>query len=230
MNVLAVMDARSAHDQLSRVKKAVCTSLETLKKGKNMSWRRRQQELTRIQICMDAQEVALSAQKKSFSNIDGAGSSSYVMKRMERGASLQKGCDEGVQDNGSGISAYDEMLNWNKRKKEADITEKATPHRERKYSTRDQQSQHSSAKKLEIMPNESVDQYAARLKNLDPSVQRTPEECVRMLAVLPKDGTKGKMHGVTVAWEQSGVIPITARTMQTRVTRYQEGDIKKAVR
>ena len=36
MNVLAVMDARSAHDQLSRVKKAACTSLETLKEVKNM--------------------------------------------------------------------------------------------------------------------------------------------------------------------------------------------------
>ena len=57
MNVLAVMDARSAHDQLSRVKKAACTSLETLKEVKNMIPRRYQKELTRIKTCMDAQAI-----------------------------------------------------------------------------------------------------------------------------------------------------------------------------
>ena len=92
--------------------------------------RRYQKELTRIKTCMDAQAVALAAQKKSIAKIHGAGSSSYVhdaldvhRKRTEREESAQ----EPGHDNRSGISAYHEMLKWDKRENMTDIAEAETP-------------------------------------------------------------------------------------------------------
>ena len=127
MNGCAVLNARSAHEQLWRVQEVVRDSLKRLTEDKNQQLPRKvRKELTRIEISMDAQEVALAAQKKSIAKIHGAGSSSYVhdaldvhRKRTEREESAQ----EPGHDNRSGISAYHEMLKWDKRENMTDIAE-----------------------------------------------------------------------------------------------------------
>ena len=237
MNECAVLNARSAHEQLSRVQEVVRDSLKRLTEDKNQLPRKVRKELTRIKTSMDAQEVALAAQKKSIAKIHGAGSSSYVhdaldvhRKRTEREESAQ----EPGHDNGSGISTYDEMLKWGKRKNMTDIAEAETPCRNAgrepaKKSTRGRKghtSQDTSAEMVEKGLQKPIDTYVARLMNLDPNVPRTAEQCVRMLAVIPKDSTNGKMWSVAKSWSQRGVIPIQARCMTKRVEKYRKGDSK----
>ena len=240
MNVLAVMDARSAHDQLSRVKKAACTSLETLKEVKNMIPRHHQKELTRIKTCMDAQAVALAALKKSIAKIHDAGPSSYVhdvldahRKRTEREVSAQ----EPGHDNESGMSTYDEMLKWGKRKNVTDIAEAATPCRNAgreppKKSARGRNGhtsqKHASSAMVEMCMQEPLDTYVKRLMELDPEVPRTAEQCVLMLSRIPKAGTNGKRLSVAESWHERRVIPIQARGMLKRVQKYEAGDSKRA--
>ena len=212
MNVPAVLDARSANEQLDTIRKVACSSLKLLQGVRKTLPRPMQKELKIVQTCMDAQGVALQAQNDSFKNIDRAGSTKYVMnslkvdrKRKDVGSSHP----EAGHGNGSALSDYEQMRQWEKRykasQKIADIAENVTPCRElRKHIIRG----HAGAQQLEMCENdanESVAEYAARLKKLEPDVQRTAEECVRMLAVIPKDGTNGKRHSVALAWEKNKV-------------------------
>ena len=191
MNGCAVLNARSAHEQLSRVQEVLCDSLKRLTEDKNQLPRKVRKELTRIKTCMDAQAVALAAQKKSIAKIHDAGPSSYVhdvldvhRKRTEREVSAQ----EPGHDNESGMSTYDEMLKWGKRKNVTDIAEAATPCRNAgreppKKSARGRNghtSQRASSAMVEMCMQEPLDTYVKRLMELDPEVPRTAEQCVLM--------------------------------------------------
>ena len=221
MNGCAVLNARSAHKQLSRVQEVLCDSLKRLTEDKNQLPRKVRKELTRIKTCMDAQAVALAAQKKSIAKIHGAGPSSYVndvldvhRKRTEREVSAQ----EPGHENESGISTYDEMLKWGKRKNVTDIAEAATPCRNAgreppKKSARGRNghtSQHASSAMVEMCMQEPLDTYVKRLMELDPEVPRTAEQCVLMLSRIPKDGTNGKRLSVAESWRPAGTSPCAA--------------------
>ena len=239
MNGCAVLNARSAHEQLSRVQEVLCDSLKRLTEDKNQLPRKVRNELTRMKTCMDAQAVALAAQKKSIAKIHDAGPSSYVhdvldvhRKRTEREVSAQ----EPGHDNESGMSTYDEMLKWGKRKNVTDIAEAATPCRNAgreppKKSARGRNghtSQHASSAMVEMCMQEPLDTYVKRLMELDPEVPRTTEQCVLMLSRIPKAGTNGKRLSVAESWHERRVIPMQARGMMKRVQKYEAGDSKKA--
>lgn len=83
MDGCAVIAARSANEQLERVQKVVRSSVEILKGARNQLPREVRKELTRIDTCMDAHEVALAAQNESIAKIHGASSSSYVLDALE---------------------------------------------------------------------------------------------------------------------------------------------------